>query len=354
MTIQEVSLKKNRSDELNERLRSHRSKPSRQSNLKKAAARGTESLMVNHFERYKEEMLWLCEEVTRHPMFDSREVKQAVAFRTEILSLDRLLGNGIPAGVVEVYGEESVGKTTFAATLIQAAQGAGLETALCMSEFFDKPRFAKLGVCLDDLLFIKGRGEQVLGLGSEFISRSDRRLLVVDSLTNFRPEEDEFDAWAHMVLGWLRHTTPYIRTGSAVVVVNQVRARISKNPGKMFAGGTTSAARRVVGLFDARLELSRSAVTETTYDLVVNVVSNVLAPPARFIHLPVIKEKGIDVWRDLVRVASIVGTLTKRGSWYYVGSYQLGQGEESTARSLEENPNMTQYLLRQTLLKLGS
>lgn len=374
VTIKEVSLGKNRSDELNDRLRDHRSNTKRQPYLKRVMENGrvlgpskqqkadmlrkhvelgTDKLLKDYFEKYEEEMLEVCEEIIKHPMFDGRVVRPAIAFQTGIISLDYALGGGIPAGVVEVYGEESVGKTTLLASFIQGAQSQGRETALCMSEFFDKPRFAQMGICLDELLFLKGNGEVVLGLAADFVTRRNFRILFIDSMTGFRPEDDEFDAWVHMVLAWLRHTSLYVGTDSAIVMVNQVRARKSKEPDKMFAGGTSSAARRVAGLFDTRLELSRESVTETTYDLVINIVSNTLARPSRYITLPVIKDKGIDVWRDLVRMAAGVGTLTKEGSWYYAGRNKLGQGEESVARILESNSDITQCVLEQTMSRLG-
>jgi RecA/RadA recombinase len=325
--------------------------PSRQQRaerMERNSAEGREQLLRHFVGRHKEEAERIMSMVGEG-FVAARNVRQAIAFQSGIFSLDFALGGGFPSGAVEIYGAESVGKTTLLTEMVQSAQGLERKTALCASEFFDKLRYASVGVSLDDLVSIKGRGPEALRLAGDFITRSNRRILFVDSMTSFRPERDVYDDWVYMVLAWMQQVIPFIGPSSCVVVVNQVRARRSKDPNKVFAGGTTSAARRVAGMFDARLELSRENVTESTYDMTVNIVSNTLAPPARIISLPVIKARGIDIWKDLVRSGVAVKALTKKGSWYYLGDQALCQGEEEVSRKMEADDELTNRILKASL-----
>jgi hypothetical protein len=88
---------------------------------------------------------------------------------------------------------------------------------------------------------------------------------------------------------------------------------------------------------------------EKSYNLVVDVVANILGRPARIFVVPVVKGKGVDVWSDLVRVAVAVGVLEQRGSWYYYEKVAVAQGEESVARLLEENREEGMVVMENTL-----
>ena len=71
------------------------------------------------------------------------------------LSLDIALGiGGYPKGrIIEIYGPESSGKTTFALHAIAEAQKAGGRVAFIDAEHSLDPQYAaKLGVNIDELL----------------------------------------------------------------------------------------------------------------------------------------------------------------------------------------------------------
>lgn len=281
-----------------------------------------------------------------------KRTQPAVVLATGVVSLDYALG-GIPSGVIEIYGAESVGKTSLLIDIIRTAQGLGMETGLCPTEYFDTPYFEQQGVDLDSLLIFRGEyGEDVLEIAGDFITDSDNRVLFMDSATGLRPEKDEFANWTLMMLSWLENVVSRMGLKSCIVMTNQVRVRRSVDPNRFFAGGTDSTARRIAGIFDQRLELSRDEVSEDHFTLTVNIVANTLRPPARFVQLPFIKGRGIDVWRDLVRAAVVVGVLEKRGSWYYCDGKGIAQGEEVTAKLLSTHDLIGQFVTKNTLLRL--
>src|SRR3990167_8307889 len=77
------------------------------------------------------------------------------AISTGSLSLDIALGiGGLPKGrIVEIYGQESSGKTTLSLQVIAACQKSGGTAAFIDAEHALDPIYAKrLGVKIDDLL----------------------------------------------------------------------------------------------------------------------------------------------------------------------------------------------------------
>jgi len=292
-------------------------------------------------------------EIMGKVIIEEEEVRHAIATRTGILSLDHNLGGGLPSGFIEIYGSESVGKTTLLSRIISATQKMGKQVMMTSTEFFDAPYFKKSGVDLNKLLMIRSEeGHIVLEAAYQLIKSIPNMVYVIDSATGLRPPVDEYGNWIYMFKDWIEEVSTILDVGSCVVIVNQVRARKSLSPGKFFAGGTDSVARKVSGLFSTRLELFRTSVTDTTYDMVVNIVANTLKAPAKIFSLPVIKGMGIDVDRDLVQVASVVSVLKQRGTWYYLDDYQLGQGESEVGKQLSNNEELRDIVEQRTLRTL--
>ena len=287
-------------------------------------------------------------------LLEQKRTRPAIALKTGIVSLDYALG-GIPAGVVEIYGAESVGKTSLLINMLGIAQTFNkMDVAFCPTEYFDQPYFDKQGVDLDSLLVFRGEyGEDVLELAGDFITDADNRALFLDSATGLRPEKDEYDNWARMILSWLEQVIPGMGPSSCIGMTNQVRVKKAVDPTKFFAGGTDSTARRIAGIFDQRLELTREEVSENRFTLVVNIVANTLKPPARFVQLPFYKGRGVEGWIDMVRAAVIVRVLEKRGTWYYCEGKRINcQGEETVAEMLSTHELLGQYVTKNTLLRL--
>jgi len=343
---------KDRTSLLEARIKEHRSdrtsQVERHNRLEKEHENGTNELFWQ-FAEESPEAATRWDEIGALELLARKKVMPAIAFSTGVVGIDLRLGGGVPAGFIEVYGEESSGKTTLIIEMIQSAQGKGLEVALCPSEFLDLPYFERLGVDLGSLSVIRGRGEDVFAEAGRFINGGRKRALFVDSATGLRPHDDQYANWRAMLGSWMVAVHSKISLDSAVVITNQVRARLSADPSKMFVGGTDSTAARIAGMFDCRLALSRTSVTENAYDLVVDIVANTLRKPSQIFMVPVVKGKGIDVWRDLVRVAAQVGVLDQQGSWYYYENAGIAQGEEAVARLFEEREAVGKFILKDTL-----
>jgi len=260
------------------------------------------------------------------------------------------LGGGLPRGPVEIYGDASTGKTSLLYRILAQAQQDSYYTVLCHSEYLDLPYMKHLGVNLDQLLLItKNKAENVWEAALRVLEHVNRVVLAIDSATAFRPTDDSSGRWGELIEWFLYRTHSMMNSKSCVVMINQVRMPKSIDPdrSKFFANTPDSAARKIASYFAARLELSRTEVSDHTYKMVTNIVSNTLARPGILVELPFVKGEGVDKELDLVRTA-----LVPEGSWYLVQGDQV-QGEKAAANLLRERPAFATTLRRTVMGEAG-
>jgi recombination protein RecA len=267
---------------------------------------------------------------------EERRVVRPVAFDTGLAALNALLGSGLPVGITEVFGAESVGKSSLAYQLIGAAQVAGMRAVLCATQRPPVDLMERLGVNTKELCLLRAcyLEDAVVALLDEFVPREGRLFLVVDTATALRPWSDDPGGWTWHMEGFLGGLANNMSPCSAALIINEVRARRSAAPTKMFAGGTDSAAQRVASMFPTRLELVRDRVSEEEYDLVVHAVANPNRPPRQYVSLPACKGGGVDAVRSLVETAVNMGVVEQRGTWLYFEDWGLGQGARQASEFL--------------------
>ena len=105
---------------------------------------------------------------------------------TGSLAIDLALGvGGLPKGrIIEIYGPESSGKTTFCLSAIAEAQRQGGLAAFIDVEHALDPKYAKVvGVNLDDLLVSQpDSGEDALNIMETLIRSNSIDIIVLDSV----------------------------------------------------------------------------------------------------------------------------------------------------------------------------
>src|SRR5215468_6617699 len=113
---------------------------------------------------------------------------------TTSLSVDYALGvGGIPRGrVIEIFGPESSGKTTFALHVVAEAQRLGGIAALIDAEHALDPDYAKkLGVNIDELLISQpDTGEQALEITETLVRSNAVDVIVIDSVAALVPRAE--------------------------------------------------------------------------------------------------------------------------------------------------------------------
>ncbi len=107
------------------------------------------------------------------------------------ISLDKALGvGGYPKGrIIEIYGPESSGKTTFALHAIANAQKNGGYAAFIDAEHALDPVYAKaLGVDVENLILSQpDSGEQALEITEALIKSGSIDVIVIDSVAAYPP-----------------------------------------------------------------------------------------------------------------------------------------------------------------------
>ena len=105
---------------------------------------------------------------------------------TGSLAIDLCLGGGgLPRGrIIEIYGPESSGKTTFCLSVIAEAQRRGGLAAFIDVEHALDPKYARVvGVKLDDLLVSQpDSGEDALNITEALIRSNAIDVIIIDSV----------------------------------------------------------------------------------------------------------------------------------------------------------------------------
>lgn len=285
-----------------------------------------------------------------------------------VLPLDVALGiGGYPKGrIVEIFGPEGSGKTTIALCAVAEAQKAGGIAAFIDAEHALDPRLAKtLGVDIENLYLAQpDSGEQALYILDQMVRTGAVDIVVVDSVAALTPQaeidgrigESQMGLQARLMSYSLRRLASIIaKTNCIVVFINQLRALISTG----YAPGpseTTTGGRALKFYASIRLEVRRGKKLEKSdvtigHELYLKVVKNKLAPPFRMAHASLIYGKGIPVGVAVVDMAVDYGIIGKKGSWLTYKGETLGQGKETVAKFLSENPALQDEIMKAIMAK---
>ena len=77
----------------------------------------------------------------------------------------------------------------------------------------------------------------------------------------------------------------------------------------------------------------------------VKVIKNKMAPPFRVAEFEINFAEGISKVGSILDVATDLGILEKRGSWFSFAGEQLGQGRDQTKALLERSPELQQKIM---------
>ena len=216
------------------------------------------------------------------------------AISTGSVSLDLALGvGGVPRGrVVEIYGNESAGKTTLALHILAEAQKQKGVGAFVDAEHALDPDYAKkIGVNIDDLLISQpDSGEQALQIVETLVKSGEVDVIVVDSVAALVPQaeiageagEFQIGLQARLMSQALRKLSGIIsKTKTIVIFLNQIRMKI----GIMFGNPETTPGGLALKFYaSVRIELRRTAQIKKGEEIVGNrvkakIVKNKVAAP---------------------------------------------------------------------------
>ncbi len=288
---------------------------------------------------------------------------------TGSLTTDIALGvGGIPRGrIIEIYGPESSGKTTFCLHVVrEAQQRKGLCAFVDMEHALDPTYAARIGVDIEQLYVSQpDTGEQALEITEALVRSGALDIIVVDSVAALVPRaeiegemgDSHVGLQARLMSQALRKLSGAIKQSNVCVLfTNQLREKV----GVMFGSPETTPGGRALKFYaSVRLDIRRIQSIKQGGEVVGNrtrikVKKNKVAPPFREAEFDIMfYENGISKPGEIVDLGTDIGIIEKRGAFYRYNDNLLGQGRENTKQHLVENPEVAADLENQIRTHFG-
>lgn len=286
---------------------------------------------------------------------------------TGSITLDAALGvGGYPKGrIIEIYGPESSGKTTFALHAIAEAQKKGGYAAFIDAEHALDPTYAKaLGVDVDNLILSQpDNGEQALEIAEALIRSNVIDIIVIDSVAALVPkaeiEGDMGDSHvglqARLMSQAMRKLAGILNKSKTVAIfINQIREKV----GVLFGSPETTSGGRALKFYATiRLDIRRVDQIKQGTDAIGNltrikVVKNKVAPPFKTAEVDLIYGKGISYEGEVLDLATTYDIVDKSGAWFSYNGERLGQGRENVKELLRQQPELAKEIEQKVREKL--
>ncbi len=287
---------------------------------------------------------------------------------TGSLAVDLALGvGGLPKGrIVEIYGPESSGKTTFCLSVIAEAQKRGGLAAFIDVEHALDPKYARVvGVALDDLLVSQpDSGEDALNIMETLIRSNSIDVIVLDSVAALTTKAELDGQMGDMTMGaqarlmsqaMRRLTAVVSKTNCVCIFTNQIREKI----GVMFGNPETTSGGRALKFFaSVRIDIRRKDQIKTPEGKVIGnrtkikVVKNKVAPPFTEVEFDIMYDEGISKMGSLLDLGIEHKILEKKGAWIAYEGNLVGQGRDAAKQALKDKPELAEKIHKAILEKV--
>ena len=275
------------------------------------------------------------------------------------LTLDLALGvGGYPKGrIIEIYGPESSGETTFALHAIAEIQKVGGRAAFIDAEHALDPVYAKnLGVNINELLLSQpDTGEQALEICEALVRSEAINIVVIDSVAALVPQaeiegemgDSHVGLQARLMSQALRKLSGTInKTNTIAIFINQLREKV----GVMFGNPETTPGGRALKFYSTiRMDVRRSEQIKQGDSVIgnkttVKIVKNKVAPPFKTAVVEIMYGEGVSRVSEIIDLGVEAGIIDKSGAWYSYNGEKLGQGKETVKALLKENDKLRDEL----------
>lgn len=270
--------------------------------------------------------------------------------------LDKALGiGGYPGGrIIEVYGQESTGKTTLAMQGMLAAQKDGHPVAIVDAEHAWNLKYAAdmgLGKENQDYFFACPDCFEQTAETIEYLLNNGVKFIVVDSVSAMTPKAELLGEFGEETIGLqarlmgqlMRKIVALIeKNGAVVMFINQIRQKIGVNFG---SPETTSGGNALKFYATIRLRVGSGGQSSDIIDkseligkyVTIHVKKNKVGPPGKKIRTPIMFGKGFYIPAEIFDLLLITKIITKRSSFYYYQDKKIGAGKFNTWLYIEEH-----------------
>ena len=259
--------------------------------------------------------------------------------------------------IIEIYGPESSGKTTFALEAIAEVQKAGGKAAFIDAEHALDPVYAKnLGVDINDLLLSQpDTGEQALEICEALVRSEAISIVVIDSVAALVPQaeiegemgDSHVGLQARLMSQALRKLSGTIsKTNTIAIFINQLREKV----GVLFGNPETTPGGRALKFYSTiRLDVRRGEQIKNGDNVIgnktnVKIVKNKVAPPFKTASVEIMYGQGVSREAEILDLASEIGIVDKSGAWYSYNGEKIGQGKENAKQFLRDNPTIKEEI----------
>lgn len=284
------------------------------------------------------------------------------AVSTGCFALDEALGcGGLPRGrIIELFGQESSGKSTMATFLMAQIQKTGGKAALIDAEFAFDVNYAKaIGLDTSKLILAQpGCLEEAMDVLSGLVKSNAVDIVVVDSVASLVPRselegeemlKDTMAVQARLMGKALRILTGSIARSRAIVVfINQVREKV----GVFYGQKETTPGGKALKFFSSvRIEVKKGDKIEGKdkeligHVLKVTMVKNKVGYPWKSASFELYFGTGIDLEADALCYGEKMGVIKKAGNSYSFGDHKLGVGIEQAKKWLKDHPEIFDKLV---------
>jgi recombination protein RecA len=284
------------------------------------------------------------------------------SYSTRCLPLDLALGvGGVARGrVTEIFGPESSGKTTLAATIVAEAQSRGDTACYIDAEHAIDPDYiARIGVDLDKLLFSQpDSGEQAFRIIEKLLDTNKVGIIVIDSVPALvTAAELAGEAGDHFVAEQARLISLNLRrliakihsSMTAVIFLNQLREKAGQRlmPGQ--SSEQTPGGRALKFYSSQRIDIRRigsikegeTAVANTTR---AKIVKNKVAPPFKQAVFDIRFGEGIDTLGSILDMAVLNKFIAKSGSNYSYNDQKIAGSKKDAIAWMGDNAPVVKEL----------
>ncbi len=288
---------------------------------------------------------------------------------TGSLAVDLALGvGGLPKGrIIEIYGPESSGKTTFCLSVIAEAQKRGGLAAFIDVEHALDPKYARVvGVNLDDLLVSQpDSGEDALNIMETLIRSNSIDVIVLDSVAALTTKAEldgqmgdaTVGAQARLMSQAMRRLTAVVsKTNCICIFTNQIREKI----GVMFGNPETTSGGRALKFFaSVRIDIRRKDQIKLPDGKIVGnrtkikVVKNKVAPPFTECEFDIMYDEGISKTASILDLGLEHKILEKKGAGIAYNGELIGQGSDAAKQTLKDKPDVAQKITDAVMAKVS-
>lgn len=299
----------------------------------------------------------------------SEDSYDGAAIPTGSYLLDVATGiGGVPHGrIIEIYGDESSGKTSLSLSIVAQAQKMGMLTAWLDFESTLVPSWAKtLGVKLEDLLKVN---VESLENGIDkimWMAKNGMNVIVLDSLAGAITDSEADDGAmagdrtiglkARVLSQNLPRLVPVLaKNGCTLIIINQTRV----NVGQMYGNPETTPGGKALRFYSS-LRLRTAAIRSKTvtvkengvdvpigHTVRVKIVKNKVGAPGKQADTMLFYDRGFDPMDDLITIGKRSGLIRAQGSWMYPEFLYEDMGtsaDDDGAPKFQGSANFIDYL----------